>query len=144
MLSYKRSVRVGELIHQEISKIILELQDPKIGFVTITGVKIDDDLRLAKVYYSVLGDENAKKAANETITKAAPFIRYTLGQRIELRYVPVLEFHNDTTPEKAQRVFELLKQIEQRRQQEKTRVVSKRAKKRKVVKKKRAIKKKRK
>lgn len=112
MLSYKRSTRVGELIQHEISKILLEMRDPNIGFITVTGVDLTNDLKLAKVFYSVFGDESVKKTTVEIIGKAGNFIRYTLGQRISLRYLPALEFYCDSTLEKANRVFDLLGQIE--------------------------------
>lgn len=119
MQNYKRSARVGELIQQEISKILLEIRDPHFGFVTVMGVKITDDLKNAKVFYSVLGNEEDKIKAKNVLDRAAHFIRYSLGKRISLRFLPSLEFVHDDTPEKAGRVFDLLRKIEEEKAQPK-------------------------
>jgi ribosome-binding factor A len=109
--NYKRSVRVAELIQQEISKIIPALKNPKFGFITITAVKLTDDLQECRVYYSVLGGPDEVEANRILLDEALPKIRYQLAQRINLRRTPTLEFKFDDTPERANKVFAILEKI---------------------------------
>ncbi|MCB4792392.1 MAG: 30S ribosome-binding factor RbfA [Elusimicrobia bacterium] len=111
MESYKRAVRVGELIQHEISKIVQELKEPGLGFITITGVKLTDDLKSARVFYSIIGDEKDKKINDEILKNVTPFIRHMLAVRVNLRYTPTIEFNYDDTPERATRIFEILEKI---------------------------------
>ena len=111
MLSYKRSVRVAEQIQKVVAVIIQDLKEPGLGFITVTGVKLTEDLLDARVFYSVLGTpeqiENTKKA----IEKDAPEIRHELAARLNLRRTPTLMFSYDDTPERASHVFEILEHI---------------------------------
>jgi ribosome-binding factor A len=76
----------------------------------VTDVEVTDDLRLARVFVTVLGDENANKAALIGLGKAAGFIRSELGRRVQLRYTPELVFHQDITGMRGDRVLSLLRQ----------------------------------
>jgi ribosome-binding factor A len=111
MLSYKRSVRIAELIQKEIAKIMQEFKNPEIGFVTITGVKLTDDLLDARAYYSVIGSQEEVERTKAIIKNSIPEIRHQLALRLNLRRTPTLIFSYDDTPEKAAHVFELLEQI---------------------------------
>ena len=111
MESYKRAVRVGELIQQEISKIVQELKEPGLGFVTVTGAKLTDDLKSARIFYSVIGSEEEKKRSSEILQDVTPYIRHLLAVRINLRYTPTIEFDYDDTSERANLVFEILEKI---------------------------------
>ncbi|MBU1887771.1 MAG: 30S ribosome-binding factor RbfA [Candidatus Omnitrophica bacterium] len=85
---------------KEISKILQEdLKDPRIGFVTITRIDLTGDLRHAKIYFSILGDEARQKASEEGIKSAAGFIRKLIGERLKLKYVPELSFRLDRSLE---------------------------------------------
>jgi len=112
MLAYKRSTRVAELILQELSKIILELNKPDLGFVTVTGVKLTDDLLDARVFYSVIGTPEVVERS-KIVLQSIGHLRHELASRVNLRRTPTLFFQYDDTSEKAQKIFELLNKIEQ-------------------------------
>ena len=114
MKHYKRSDRVAALIKQEISQIILrELHDTESGFITITNVKVSDDIRHAKIFFSVLGDVGKKEKVIETLNKAKGHIRSELGQRIKIRFVPTIDFFYDDSAEYAEHIEVLLNKIKQ-------------------------------
>jgi ribosome-binding factor A len=95
-----RSERVEGQLKKEISRILQEdLKDPRIGFVTITRIDLTGDLRYAKVYYSILGDDEAKKASLKGIKSASGFIRKLIAERMNMRYVPELSFRLDNSIE---------------------------------------------
>lgn len=92
----KRSQKVAGLLKAEISNIIrTRIKDPLIGFVTITDVVLSDDLRIAKVYFSVLGEESQKENSLKGLERARTFIQNELGSRVRLRYLPILRFYLD-------------------------------------------------
>ncbi|MBU3935844.1 30S ribosome-binding factor RbfA [Patescibacteria group bacterium] len=85
---------------KEISRILQEdLKDPRIGFVTITRIDLTGDLRHAKIYFSILGDEASQKASEEGIKSAVGFIRKLIGERLKLKYVPEIFFMLDRSLE---------------------------------------------
>src|SRR5690349_16927682 len=91
-----RAGRVGEQIKKELSQLIQsELKDPRIGFVTVTGVDVTNDLSQAKVYLSVLGDNEQKNNTLKALEKANGFLRSELGKRVRLRHTPELIFKFD-------------------------------------------------
>ncbi|MDW7644588.1 MAG: ribosome-binding factor A [Desulfuromonadales bacterium] len=109
----KRTQRVGEEIQKEISSLLLNgLKDPRIGFVTITSVDVTADLQIAKVYFTVLGDEAARKNSEKGLNSSIPFIRRELGKRLRLRHVPDIVFKYDTSLEYGNRIETLLKDIQ--------------------------------
>jgi len=111
-MPFKRADRVAVLLREEISKVIqFELSDPRIGFVTVTGVYLSDDLLNAKVYCGILGDPEAVRASLAALVEAAWFIRKTVAGRVELRRAPELSFHLDERAEKAARIDTLLRKI---------------------------------
>jgi len=111
-MKFKRSQRVSALIKREVSAIIsIAVKDPSIKSVTITFVKVSDDLKYAKIYYRVIGDNQTKENAVEGLERAKKFIRSEIGHRTELRYVPEIEFHYDTNIDEAAHIDLLLKQI---------------------------------
>jgi ribosome-binding factor A len=108
----QRQLRVNNLLQQEIASILRrEITDPHVGFVTITGVEVSVDLRHARVFVSVLGDETAKKESMAAVIRARNFIRGLLGDRLDLRYIPELRFQLDETAEKAQQMEILLNKV---------------------------------
>ncbi|MEW6001741.1 MAG: 30S ribosome-binding factor RbfA [Nitrospirota bacterium] len=112
MLPYKRSQRVSDLLRKEISDIVIRrLKDPRIGFLTITGVDVTDDIKIAKVYVSILKDED-KKTTLEILNSAKSFIRSELSKRLRMKSIPTIEFKLDTSIEYGSRIEKLLKQIE--------------------------------
>jgi ribosome-binding factor A len=108
----KRPEKVGEAIQKIVSELILRgLKDPRIGFVTITGVKMTDDLSIAKIFYSVVGNEQEKKDSHAGLKSAAGFIRKEVGAQLNLRHVPEIHFKFDDTLERANNIERLLRQI---------------------------------
>ncbi|MDR1087175.1 MAG: 30S ribosome-binding factor RbfA [Endomicrobium sp.] len=112
-LSYKRSVRVGELIQQTVSEVVRERGDLKSGLVTIMGVKLTDDLLNCRIYYSVFGSQEDKNKAQSVLKKNTKEIRHQLAMRLNLRRTPEIVFVYDDANENAARVFDLLKKIEE-------------------------------
>ncbi|MFW5866460.1 MAG: 30S ribosome-binding factor RbfA [Armatimonadota bacterium] len=107
----QRQESVGRELQEEIARIVQhDIDDPLIGFVTITDVDISPDLRHAIVYYSVLGDDEQKRESGKGIRRAAKYIRGLIAERLDLRYTPTLRFELDETAEKAQRIEELIRQ----------------------------------
>ena len=104
-----RTDRIAEEIKKELSELIrYQIKDPRLPeFVSITLVRVTKDLRYAKVYVSVLGDEEKKKGAIEALTHAAGFIRHEIGQRINLRYTPEIHFKLDDSIEHGMYVTKL-------------------------------------
>jgi ribosome-binding factor A len=105
----RRQRRVSELIHREISKLLMfEARDPRLAGVTITGVAVTPDLLLARIHFTVLGDQTAKKEALAGLEHANGFLRTELARRVRLRFVPELAFEQDTSAEYGRRIDELL------------------------------------
>lgn len=104
--------RVGEQLKKELSQILqTELKDPRIGFITVTGVDVTNDLSLAKVFLSVLGTEEQKTETLKSIERAKGFIRSELSKRIRLRVTPELVFKFDASIDYGSRIEKLLNQI---------------------------------
>lgn len=108
----QRSNQVGEELRKIISKIFLEeLTDPRIGFVTITRVEVAEDLRFAKVFYSVLGEETQKKLTAEAIADQLGYIRKLAVVRINMKFAMDFRFEPDPSIEESFRLGEILKKI---------------------------------
>ncbi|GBG09641.1 ribosome-binding factor A [Paenibacillus sp. MY03] len=104
--------RVSEQIKKELSSIIqMELKDPRIGFITVTGVETTSDLSQAKIYLSVLGNDEQKEATLKALASATGFLRSELGKRMKLRHTPVLLFKFDSSIEYGSRIESLLEDI---------------------------------
>jgi ribosome-binding factor A len=112
MTSY-RTDQVGSQVREEIMGIILrELKDPRIGFVSITGVRMSPDLRSARVRVSVLGDEEQQKATLKGLNSARGLIRHELGRTLQnLKYSPELRFELDPSIEYSVRISKMLREI---------------------------------
>src|SRR5205085_2862750 len=108
----QRSNQVAEELRKIISKIFLEdLTDPRLGFVTITRIEITQDLRFAKVFYSVLGNEEQKKGTAEAIADHLSYIRRLTVERINMKFAMELRFEIDPTIEESFRLGEIFKKI---------------------------------
>ena len=111
-----RANRVGEQMKKELSDIIgRKIKDPRIGFVTVTDVEVTGDLQQAKVYISVLGDEEQKENTLKGLAKAKGFIRTEIGQRIRLRKTPEIIFELDESIDYGNRIESLIHQIHNER-----------------------------
>lgn len=107
--------KIAHAIKKEISTIIHnELNDPRLGFVTITAVEMSLDLRVAKVSFSVLGQEEEYKKTKEALDSSLGFIRRLIAQRIKLRFAPEFIFKADKSIEYSVRVEEILNEIKEK------------------------------
>ncbi|MCX5856796.1 MAG: 30S ribosome-binding factor RbfA [Deltaproteobacteria bacterium] len=114
MTTFKRADRVADLIKIEISDILLkQVRDPRIGALTITGVKVTDDLRLAKVYFVEMAKETIHAETLAGLEKATGFLKRELGKRLQLRFVPDLIFRVDASFAYGGRIERLLAEIKQ-------------------------------
>lgn len=111
-----RPDRVGEEIRQELAGLISrEVKDPGIGFLTITHVRVTPDLQNARVYYTTMGDDRARRETARALDRAAPFLRRQIGKRVRLRHVPQLEFFYDESVERQDRIERIVRDIQAER-----------------------------
>ena len=114
MLPYKRSQRVSDLLREEVADIIYyKLKDPRLGFITVTGVDVTDDLKISVVYISVLKDEE-KKSTIEILNSAKSFIRSELTKRLRMKFIPSVEFRLDPSIEYGSKIDKLLDEIKRK------------------------------
>jgi ribosome-binding factor A len=103
---------MADLIRDEISRLLLrEMHDPRIGFVTLTGVSVSPDLRAVRVFVSVLGDETARQASLNALTGAAGYVQKALFRNLRLRYSPTVTFQIDDSIERGERIEQVLRRI---------------------------------
>lgn len=113
MLPYKRSDRVGHLLRQEVSDIIMNrVKDPRLGFLTVTDVEVSPDLKLARVFISVLKEEE-EGLTMEILDAARGFVRAELGKRLRMRVTPDVEFKADTSARYGDKIERLLKGLKE-------------------------------
>ena len=110
----KRTDRVGEEFREILAEEILKLKDPRVGFVTVTGVDVSPDLRHAAVFYTALGEEADRKSTRAGLESAKGHLRQVIGSQVRLKFLPDLTFHQDDTEERAGRVEDLLRQLRER------------------------------
>ncbi len=105
-----RKLKLQDLLKEEISLIIQrDIKDPGIGFITILDVKMTEDLKHAKVLYSIYGSDEEKKKTDQALKRAKGYIKALLGERLELRYMPDITFVVDDYYENIARIEEILK-----------------------------------
>ena len=108
----KRSEKVADLIHKEISEMLARtIKDPRIGFVTITRVETSEDCRLAKVYFSVTGTHEDRERSMKGLSSAKGYLRKESGRRIRLRYTPEIIFKFDPSIEYAIHIEEVIRHL---------------------------------
>lgn len=111
-----RQTRIGDQIRVELAELLArQVQDPGIGFLTLTHVKVTPDLQQARVYYTTIGDEAARKETRKALGRATPFLRRQIGQRLRLKRVPELDFFFDESVEKQDRIEKILQDLEAER-----------------------------
>lgn len=109
-VSGTRAERIGERVQTELARLIREsLRDPRVGFVTLTGVEVSRDLRHAKIFVSVLGD--GLEETLDALEHATPFLKRELGRTAGLKYTPTLRFLEDRSIRGARRIEDLLDEI---------------------------------
>ena len=108
-----RPDRVGDQIRQELSELLSRgaVHDPGIGFITFTRVKVSPDLQQARVYYTSLGDEKARRETEKALQRATPFFKRQVGKRLQLRRVPELQFQFDESIAHQDRVEQILRDL---------------------------------
>lgn len=115
----RRPERVADILREEISQIVgYELEDPRLATVTVTDVRLTDNLKAAKVYVTISGDEKEHKAALTALRHAAPYVRKQLGLSLNLPRTPEIHFVRDRVEEESERVDKLLLDIERDWEQE--------------------------
>jgi len=107
--------KVNEAVHHVVAMEVERLKDPGLGFVTITGVEASPDLRSARVYYSVLGDEAQHRETQAALERAAPRIRAVVGRQVRLKFLPELHFEPDAAIERGLRMEEILRRLREER-----------------------------
>ncbi len=108
-----RTARLDELLREEINEVIRrEVDDPRIGFVTITDVDVAPDLRHANVWVSVIGERDERRQTLRALSRAMPFVRQRLG-KLRLKRIPELHIKEDDTAERGTRVLQILDELEQ-------------------------------
>jgi len=118
MAQGSRPDRVAEQIRQDLSALLTgAVHDPGIGFVTLTRVSVSPDLQMARVFYTTMGDDKARKATARALERATPFLRREIARRIRLRRVPELRFEFDKNVENQDRIERILLELEQERKQ---------------------------
>lgn len=111
-MQVKRSLRVSGLLKKEFGDIFMrEVKDPAVRLATITNVKLTDDLKLAKIYVSTLGDKAARKDLMQGLERAKKFIRAEVGHRTDLRYVPELSFYYDDTVDYVESIDTIIQKL---------------------------------
>ena len=96
MLPGKRANRVGDLILREVADLLMtKVKDPRVKKITVTGISVSKDLRYARVYYSLIGDEREILEAQQGLDSARGFIKREIGLRMDLRYIPDIVFKHD-------------------------------------------------
>ena len=116
MSSQLRIEKLQELIKQEVGKMLIyDIKDPRIGFVTVTEVEMTGDLREAKIYVSIMGNDEQIKNSMEGLQSALGFIRREIGKRIRLRFTPEISFAPDKSLDYSEHIQKLLLKIERER-----------------------------
>jgi ribosome-binding factor A len=109
----QRTERIDELLRQEIGAIVArEIDDPRVGFATITDVETTPDLRHARVLVSVIGQPADRKSTLAALGRAMPYVRHELGKRLRLKRIPEFHLELDETVERGTRVLRLLDELE--------------------------------
>lgn len=113
MLPGKRAIRVGDQILRFIAELLMnKVKDPRVKNVTLTGINLSNDLKNARIYFSVMGTEADVKQALKGLDSAKGFIKRQLGSGLGLRYVPDIIFDYDPTLETGNRLEQLFKKIQ--------------------------------
>ena len=110
----QRTEKVQKLARQVLGEEIQNLKDPRVGFATVTAVRITPDLRHARVFVSVLGSEDERRDTMAGLESAKPFLRSELGRQVRMKYLPELIFELDTGAQEAQKLDEILHRIHER------------------------------
>ena len=118
-MTSRRCQRVQRLLRDRVSEVIIhELVDPRMGFVTVTGVEVSPDLRTAKVFVSVIGSEGEIRRTFAGLEHAAGFVQRRVSEQVELRTAPRLRFVLDDSVKRSVRISEILRQVSEEKGEE--------------------------
>ncbi|TMK31198.1 MAG: 30S ribosome-binding factor RbfA [Actinobacteria bacterium] len=106
-----RPGRVSEEFREILAEEIPKLKDPRIGFVTVIQVRVTPDLRLARVFYTAMGDEKERKATAAGLRSARAHLRQVIGGQVRIKTLPDLQFEEDRSIEEADRIDRLIRQL---------------------------------
>ena len=106
---YPRTARVNEVVLETLAEELERLSDPRLGFVTLTGVEVTADLREATVYYSVLGSGEAREDSADGLRSATAHLKAVLGKQVRMKYTPDLIFREDPAVTEGQRVEQIIR-----------------------------------
>jgi ribosome-binding factor A len=106
-----RPERVAEAFKEVLAAEIPRLKDPRVGFVTVTAVDVSPDLRRARVFYTVMGDDSARRATGAALASARKHLRATIGRQVRLKFLPELDFEQDEGIERANRIDRILREL---------------------------------
>lgn len=109
--NYPRVARVREAIKEVLASEVERLKDPGVGFVTITEVTMSPDLRNAKAFYTVYGNDVDRAATRDALRRATKHLRTAVAHQVRLRFAPTLEFAEDPVPERTERIDQILADI---------------------------------
>jgi len=110
---------VADQIRGELALMLVrDVHDPGVGFVTLTRVTVSPDLQVARVFYTVLGDDKARKNSARALERAAPFLRRQIGSRLRLKRVPELRFQYDDATAGADRIDQIISELHERERDE--------------------------
>jgi ribosome-binding factor A len=112
--SYPRADRVRAQIKHVLAEEVERLRDPGLGFVTITEVTMTPDLRNAKVYYTVLGEDVVQEATRDALKRATGHLRAVVAHNVRLRYTPSIEFIEDPVPERTRHLDEMIARLHEK------------------------------
>jgi ribosome-binding factor A len=107
----ERPMRVSEEFREVLAEEIQRLKDPRIGFVTVTGVKVTPDLRHAWVFYTALGNDKERASTRAGLRSATSHLRSALGKQVRLKFLPEIEFEEDASLERGARIDELIAEL---------------------------------
>jgi ribosome-binding factor A len=108
---FSRMDRVEQLAREVLGEAIQELKDPRVGFVTVTSVKVSPDLRNAQVYVSIFGNDEEREETLAAVRHAAPHLRSVMGSQVRLKNLPRLEILEDLTAAHGERIEALLREV---------------------------------
>jgi ribosome-binding factor A len=112
--NFPRHIRIAQLIKEEISNLIISqrLKDPRIGFITITKVKISKDLKNCKVFVSIYENEEKKRKTLEGLSHAEGFIKQHIAKNLRLKYIPSIQFEQDLSIEYSDHISRIIESLD--------------------------------
>lgn len=108
---YPRAARVNEVVRETLAEELERMSDPRLGFITLTGVEVSPDLRYADIYYSLLGTPEEQADSANALRSASPRLRATLGKQVRLKFVPELRWREDPAIAQGQHIEGIIRSI---------------------------------